>query len=111
MSENLIDKEIFSALQEAVGAEFVVELVDTFLEEAPAMLAELRTAQAAGTADAFRRAAHSLKSNSNTFGATRLGELARDLELGGMIADTAPLDALEAAYQRAAAALKELSGG
>jgi len=111
MSENLIDKAIFAALQEAAGAEFVVELVDTFLEEAPVMLAELRTAQAAGTADAFRRAAHSLKSNSNTFGATRLGEMARDLELGGLISDTASLDALEAEYERTAAALKGMCGG
>ena len=111
MTESLIDKAIFAALQDAAGAEFVNELVGTFLEEAPVMLAELRAAQAAGSADAFRRAAHSLKSNSNTFGATRLGEMARDLELGGMIADTAPLDALQAEYLRAAAALKGLCGG
>ena len=111
MSESLIDKAIFAALQDAAGAEFVNELVGTFLEEAPVMLAELRAAQAAGSADAFRRAAHSLKSNSNTFGATRLGEMARDIELGGMVADTAPLDTLEAEYRRAAAALKEMCGG
>ncbi len=111
MSEPVIDLPTFTALQEAAGAEFVVELVDTFLEEAPAMLAELRSAQAAGTADSFRRAAHSIKSNSHTFGATRLGDLARDLELGGLIADPVPLDALEAEYARAAAALKGLCSG
>lgn len=111
MSEAVINPSTFAELQEAAGAEFVIELVGTFFEEAPAMLAELRSAQAAGNADAFRRAAHSLKSNSHTFGATRLGELARELELGGLIADSAPLDALEAEYQRAAAALKELCGG
>ena len=111
MSEPVIDLPTFTALQEAAGAEFVIELVDTFLEEAPVMLAELRSAQAAGKADAFRRAAHSIKSNSHTFGATRLGELARDIELGGLIADPAPLGALEAEYGRAAAALKGLCGG
>ena len=111
MSESLIDLPTFTALQEAAGAEFVVELVDTFLEEAPTMLAELRGAQAKGATDAFRRAAHSLKSNSNTFGATRLGEMARDLELGGLITDSGPLDELEAEYRRAAAALKELCSG
>ena len=111
MAEPTIDLPTFTELQEAAGAEFVADLVGTFLEEAPPMLAELRSAQAAGAADAFRRAAHSLKSNSNTFGATRLGELARDLELGGLIADTAPLDALDAEYQRVAAALMELSRG
>ena len=36
-------------------------------------LAELRAAQAAASAERFRRAAHSLKSNSHTFGALRLG--------------------------------------
>ncbi len=111
MTESAIDLPTFKALQEAAGTEFVVELVGTFLEEAPAMLAELRSAQAEGAADAFRRAAHSLKSNSHTFGATRLGELARDLELGGLIADGGPLDALEDEYQRTAAALKGLCSG
>ena len=111
MTEPVVDASIFTELQEAAGVEFVAELVGTFLEEAPRMLAELRSARAAGAADTFRRAAHSLKSNSNTFGATRLGELARDLELGGLITDSGPLDALEAEYRRAAAALKALCGG
>ena len=111
MTTPTIDMPTFTELQEAAGAEFVAELVATFLEEAPPMLAELRNAQAAGLADVFRRAAHSLKSNSNTFGATRLGEMARDLELGGLSADTAPLDALDAEYQRVATALKELTHG
>lgn len=111
MTEPTIDLPTFTELQAAAGAAFVTELVDTFLEEAPPMLAELRSAQAAGAADVFRRAAHSLKSNSHTFGATKLGALARDLELGGLIADTGPLDALDAEYQRVAAALTELSRG
>jgi HPt (histidine-containing phosphotransfer) domain-containing protein len=111
MTEPVIDLPTFTALQDAAGADFVVELVDTFLEEAPGMLAELRKAQAAGTADAFRRAAHSIKSNSHTFGAAKLGEMARDIELGGLVTDPAPIDALEAEYQRAAAALKGLRSG
>ena len=75
------------------------------------MLGELRRAQAAGDADSFRRAAHSLKSNSHTFGASRLGEMARELEMGGLIADGARIDTLEAEYDRVAAALQELSRG
>ena len=111
MTEPTIDLPTFTELQEAAGAAFVTELVGTFLEEAPLMLAELRSAQAAGAAETFRRAAHSLKSNSHTFGATRLGELSRELELGGLIADTGPLDALDAEYRRVAAALTELCRG
>ncbi len=101
MADTVIDPAIFAELQEAAGADFVGELIATFLEEAPQMLAELRTAQAAGSADGFRRAAHSIKSNANTFGALRLGEMARVLELGGLVTDAAPVDALEAEYARA----------
>ena len=108
---SVIDMAVFAELQEAAGAEFVTELVATFLEEAPVMLKELRDAQATGLADVFRRAAHSLKSNSNTFGATLLGVMARDLELGGLITDTAPLEALEAEYHKVAVALKDLCNG
>ena len=111
MSDETIDAPTFAELQDTAGADFVGELVATFLEEAPQMLAELRAALAAGDAQGFRRAAHSLKSNSNTFGALRLGEMARELELGGLVADGAPLDALQAEYERAAAALQELCRG
>jgi histidine phosphotransfer protein HptB len=106
-----IDRAAFDELRATAGADFVVELVDTFLEEAPQMLAELRSAQAAAAAERFRRAAHSLKSNGNTFGAATLGALARDLELGGLPADSTPLLALEAEYARVAVALKELANG
>lgn len=106
----MIDPTVFADLQAAAGHDFVAELVQTFGEEAPALLAELRQAQAAGAADRFRRAAHSLKSNSNTFGATTLAELARTLELGGMPADTRPIDVLATEYERSLAALKQLAG-
>ena len=107
-----IDRATFEALKETTGAEFVLELVDTFLQEAPSMLDELRRALAAQDADKFRRAAHSLKSNSNTFGALRLGAMARELELGGLPKANEnrgqPLDALAEEYSRVAAALTEL---
>ena len=111
MTDATIDATTFAELQDAAGSDFVAELIATFLEEAPGMLAALRSAHAGPDADAFRRAAHSLKSNAHTFGATRLAALARKLELGGLIVDTAPLDALEAEYRKVAAALQELRNG
>ncbi len=111
MPQPTIDPATFAELQATAGDEFVAELVGTFLDEAPQMLADLRAAQAESSAERFRRAAHSIKSNANTFGALQLGEMARKLELGGLIAEAEPLDALDAEYARAAAALKELSGG
>jgi HPt (histidine-containing phosphotransfer) domain-containing protein len=106
-----IDPGIFKALQDTAGADFVVELVDAFFEEAPAMLEAMRSALAGGDAEKFRRAAHSLKSNANTFGATGLAAIARDLELSGLagVAERAqPLAAVNEEYARVTAALKEM---
>jgi histidine phosphotransfer protein HptB len=111
MTKALIDANTFGELQANAGADFVVELVDTFADEAPALVIELRAALAARAEERFRRAAHSLKSNSNTFGASVLAEQARTLELGGMPADAAPLDALQAELERSVAALKDLARG
>ena len=111
MTNSTIDMTLFKELQDTAGADFAAELVGTFFEEAPLMLAELRSAQASASADKFRRAAHSLKTNADTFGATRLGQLARELELGGVPARAAALGPLEAAYQDAAKALQEILHG
>ena len=107
-----IDGETFAALRDATGGDFVRELVDTFLTEAPSMLAELRESFANGDPERFRRAAHSLKSNGNTFGALTLGTLARDLELAGVVhvrnRGPSALADIEAEYMRVAAALASL---
>jgi HPt (histidine-containing phosphotransfer) domain-containing protein len=112
MTQPTIDPATFDELKETAGADFALELVDTFLVEAPAMLDDLSSALAAGDADRFRRAAHSLKSNGNTFGALTLANMARILELGGLdpvvAAGGAPLAALAEEYARVVAALTEL---
>lgn len=109
MSTSLIDPDVFAELQASAGADFVAELVQTFSEEAPLILADLLAALKAGDADRFRRAAHSLKSNSSTFGATRLAEMARSLELGGLPADAAPIEALAPVLDRSMDALRALA--
>ena len=106
-----IDLPTFTELQDNTGADFVIELVDTFMAEAPGMQAELRAAWAAGAADRFRRAAHSLKTNAQTFGALRLAEAARALEQHGLPRDAAPLDELDASCHEALAALQALARG
>ena len=112
MAEPTIDRAIFDELKEAAGPEFVMELVDTFLAEAPLLLDELRRSYAKREADTFRRAAHSLKSNGNTFGAHTLGAMAKELELTGIApvvqANGQPLETLANEYARVAAALTEL---
>lgn len=107
----VIDDDVFAALVDSAGADFMPELIDSFLEDAPQGLAALRSALAAGNAVAFRREAHSLKSNGVTFGATAFAELARELEhtpladLGAAAAGR--VDALEALFGAVATELKE----
>ena len=109
MTASTIDPHTFDELQANAGADFVAELVDTFGEEAPPLVAEMRSALGAGAADRFRRAAHSIKSNSSTFGAVRLTALARDLELGGLPADASGIDALDRELGSALVALRALA--
>lgn len=107
----VIDDGVFAALVDSAGADFVPELIDSFLEDAPLGLDALRVAAAAGDAVGWRRHAHSLKSNGVTFGATAFAEAARDLEhtpladLGGGAAGR--VEALAVLFQAVAAALKE----
>ena len=112
MPDDLVDRAVFAELQATAGADFIVELVDTFLAEAPGLLANLRDAYAGAESERFRRAAHSLKSNASTFGATRLAALARELEhsglAGGQQKTAAALTALEADYAKVAAKLTTL---
>ena len=113
MTAPTIDPATFEGLQQTTGEEFVNELVTTFLAEAPVMLTALRAALDARDAAAFRRAAHSLKSNANTFGALTLGSMARELELAAQTpafeTSLGQVKALEQEYARVAAALAELT--
>ena len=112
MSDPIIDPETFAALQDMAGPEFADELIATFFEEAPTMMSDLREALAANDAERYRRTAHSLKSNANTFGATDLAAMAKAVEHGGIdAASPATLDALDAEYAKVAEALKDLRHG
>ena len=79
----VIDKATFEELKQMSGADFINELIDAFLDDAPNMISEMETAVKKQDNVTFRRNAHSLKSNANTFGATELGALARELEMMG----------------------------
>lgn len=108
----VIDQAVFDELKQMSGPEFLNELIDTFLDDAPGMVREMKTALDTANADSFRRAAHSLKSNAATFGAGRLAELAKELESLGRenrLAETGvKLGALEEAVKSACEALKGL---
>lgn len=110
-----IDHVTFEKLQNDVGADFVGELVEAYCRETPQLIAKLRQALDADDSDSFRRAAHSIKSTSNTFGALALGGSAQELELLGRNGDLseAPekVDRLAAEYDRVQQALRDLNHG
>jgi PAS domain S-box-containing protein len=82
-------------LREQFGDEaFVQDLLDTFLQEAPRLVADLRS----GSAEEARRAAHTLKTNARTLGAAELGRVCEELE------ELAKQDRLEGASARVARA-------
>lgn len=111
MPLNEIDMTTFEELKEMSGADFINELIGTYLDDAPNLINEMKSAMKSQDAEVFRRAAHSLKSNSATFGANRLSLLAKELEMIGrenkLKEIGGRLDALEDAYSLVA---KELRG-
>ncbi len=80
--DETLDPAILGELLDAVGGDgaFVDDLVDTFLVEAPTLVASIEAAAAAEDPTALMRPAHTLKSNSLTVGAIALASLARALE-------------------------------
>jgi PAS domain S-box-containing protein len=98
-----VDDAAFESLRELGGDEFVAEVVDAFLADAPTLLATLRSSLADRDADELRRAAHTLKSNGATLGAHRFSELCRELEAAAKSGDLehapALVERVEQAYR------------
>jgi HPt (histidine-containing phosphotransfer) domain-containing protein len=93
-----LDPAALEQLRELGGDEFVADLAATFLDEAPPLLAALHDSDV----DEVRRAAHTLKSNGATFGATTFSTLCRELEeqakIGDLTGAPALVDLIEAEY-------------
>jgi PAS domain S-box-containing protein len=106
----VLDSAALEQLRAALGGEATAEIIDTFLAEGPQLLSILRLAVERGDADELRRAAHTLKSNAATFGATPLSELGRQLEAigqaGTVHAAVELLAPADAEYERLRSALE-----
>jgi signal transduction histidine kinase/DNA-binding response OmpR family regulator len=95
--------------------EVLAELVNTFLEDAPVLLGDLRRAVEMGDAGTVRLKAHSLKSNGADFGALGFSEMCRQMEMmgksGQLEGAQALLRQLEAEYRQVEAALVAMVSG
>jgi HPt (histidine-containing phosphotransfer) domain-containing protein len=113
----VLDPAAIDGMREMAGGddEFLADLIDTFLKDAPRMLSDMRQALEAGDAEVLRRVAHSLKSNSDSFGATVLGDLCRGLEKMGKANALEGADALtaraDAEFVRVQAAIETVRRG
>lgn len=110
--QNVIDKNVLDSLLEAVGGdgEFLTELLDTYFADTPQQFAAMHSAITDENPEDFRRAAHSLKSNSANFGAMALSEKAKNLEdlgrAGQLDQATVPLEEAEDEYTKVKSALE-----
>jgi HPt (histidine-containing phosphotransfer) domain-containing protein len=107
----VLDTDVLAELRDSVGGdpEFVAELIDEFVADAPIQIESLRLSATRGDADAARRAAHTLKANARTFGANELAPLCEEAEAGARAGDLGAvlscLDGIEREWARVHAEL------
>jgi HPt (histidine-containing phosphotransfer) domain-containing protein len=111
-------QQIIKELRDAIdsfGADFMMEIIDVYLADAPKRLADLRAAHETRDWQVFTRAAHTLKSSSAYVGAKHFAELAQVVEAASRqaaVADLAPRVAqLEQEYLQVKGALEEVRNG
>jgi PAS domain S-box-containing protein len=75
-----LDQSALRNLRDLGGDDFLGEVIDAFLGDAPELLATLRRSLDGQNNEELRRAAHTLKSNGATLGAEQFAELCRALE-------------------------------
>jgi HPt (histidine-containing phosphotransfer) domain-containing protein len=111
-TDEILDHTTFAGLLDSLGGDvdFLSELIESYLDSSPGLLASMREAIASGEAPALQRAAHSLKTGSASFGALAFAAQCKALEdmgkTGALAGADGKLAALEAAYTEVAAALQ-----
>ena len=114
----ILDTRVLDELAASVGGDraFVVELVDTYLDDSAEQVDAIGASVDADDAEGLVRPAHTLKSSSATLGAQQLAARARALEMAGRsgtLDDEArsSASALRADWEAAVAALQAWKAG
>ena len=91
-------------------SEFLIEVCDSFLADAPKRIAEVKAAIAVTDPSALSSAAHAMKSLSSCVGGIRLMEVCRKMEAAGKENDVASaqqlVEQLDANYESVQTALQ-----
>ena len=107
-----LDAGVFVTLRQMLGQDqFLAEVIDIYLEDAPKLLEVMKKAVAQGKAISLQEAAHTLKSSSAVFGATSLSHFCQELEVSGSTGTWAKAAALmsqvETEYEKVQTALRQ----
>jgi HPt (histidine-containing phosphotransfer) domain-containing protein len=80
--DGVLDRATLDGLFDSIGGdpEFLAELIDTYVGDAPVQLEALRAALATGAEADLVRPAHTMKSSSASLGALDLADRCRQLE-------------------------------
>ena len=111
-SQVIIDPAVYRELKDQVGADFLMELIDTYNLETSELIEKLRQALAVKDTASFGRLAHSIKSSSASLGALVFSQQARELEILGKandLSDAGPkLERMAAGFLQVKRCLEEL---
>lgn len=103
-ARDLLDQAALERLHRIGGQDFLVEMIDLFLEHAPQRLATARTAHGDADIGTVYRAAHSVKSTAANLGASALQAAAARVEeeaaAENMVSIAALLDEMNRQYER-----------
>lgn len=108
MMQDALDK-----LLELIGGDpdSLAELIESFLDESPLLVEQMRRAAASGDRAALGRAAHTLKSSARDFGAMELATLCEGMEKSCRVGlPEGASSEVEAIASLSARAEKDLSG-
>ena len=117
MEHSLIEREIENKAKKWIdeyGEDFLVELIDVYLNDTPNRLRQLRQAFDGDDTANFVREAHTLKSSSANLGAMGLSALAKEMEFAGRNGEiekmATELNHLEEAFAQVKAVLETVRG-
>jgi len=79
-----LDHDVIARLREELPADFLGRLVETFADQTPGLITDVRRAADDEDAASLHRAAHKLKGSCANLGAVELGGLCADLEARGL---------------------------
>jgi len=97
--EDIINEEIMAALRRLGGESLVREMIGIFLDFVPKKMDQVRAGEASSSLLEIEKGAHAIKSSAANVGATRLRQLAEQVEVTARLQSPEPIPGLLEALQ------------